>query len=195
MSRPSPALILAVTALFAALAGGAYAAKAVKKNTVVTKSIKRGAVTGPKVRDNAVYSGQILDGGIIGADLARGAISSDKFAPGVEATKTAGGVITGSTQARTLTLGNWTVRVVTDAAGLCATFDIKAAGKPGRAGYTNNVATVAANGITVPVPLTAAAGLPVGAVSDDGTSSFTGSLSVAPVGASACSYSIAMTGY
>lgn len=47
---PSPALVIAVIALVAGLAGGAYAAKIkLGKNTVTTKSIKNKAVTNKKL--------------------------------------------------------------------------------------------------------------------------------------------------
>src|ERR1044072_4661077 len=55
--RPSPAMVIAFIAVFAALSGGAYAAKKItklKKNSVTTKSIKNNAVTGPKIKDGSV---------------------------------------------------------------------------------------------------------------------------------------------
>jgi hypothetical protein len=76
LKTPSPAMVLAFVALFAALAGGAIAAKTVKKNTVASKSIRAGAVTGPKIRANAVTSDKIADGAVTNADLAGGTSAS-----------------------------------------------------------------------------------------------------------------------
>jgi hypothetical protein len=74
--RPSPALVISLIALFAALGGAAWAAKAVKKNTVVSKSIKTDAVTRSKIADNAVDSARIQDGSIALADLGAGVQSA-----------------------------------------------------------------------------------------------------------------------
>ena len=68
-SRPSPALVLAFVALFAAIAGGAYAAKTAKKNSVATKSIKANAVTNVKIAPDAVTSDKVLDDSLTGADI------------------------------------------------------------------------------------------------------------------------------
>jgi hypothetical protein len=71
--RPSPALVIACVALFAAFSGGAYAAKVkLGKNAVKTKNIKKNAVTSAKIRSNAVKT----------ADIANGAITDTKLAPG-----------------------------------------------------------------------------------------------------------------
>ena len=52
--RPSPALIVAFVALFAAMGGVGYATAKLKPNSVKTKSIKSGAVTTDKIADGAV---------------------------------------------------------------------------------------------------------------------------------------------
>lgn len=64
LRRPSPALIISVIALIAALAGSAYAVKRIganqlKRNAVTTKKIKNGAVTNPKIANGAVTDGKI----------------------------------------------------------------------------------------------------------------------------------------
>jgi hypothetical protein len=51
---PSPALIVAFVALFAALGGFGYAAVKMKPNSVGSKNIKAGAVTTGKIADGAV---------------------------------------------------------------------------------------------------------------------------------------------
>jgi hypothetical protein len=58
-SLPSPAMIVAIVALIAALAGSAYAAKKIgshqlKKNAVTTNKIKDGAVTSSKLAQPVV---------------------------------------------------------------------------------------------------------------------------------------------
>jgi hypothetical protein len=67
--RPSPAMFVALIALFVALGGTGYAVTALPKNSVGEKQIRKGAVTSPKVRDNAIRSRDIADGTIVGRDL------------------------------------------------------------------------------------------------------------------------------
>ena len=52
--RPTPALIVAFVALFAAMGGFGYAAVKLKPSSVKTKNIKPGAVTSDKIADGAV---------------------------------------------------------------------------------------------------------------------------------------------
>ena len=52
--RPTPALVVAFVALFAAMGGLGYAATKLKPNSVRAKNIKPGAVTGDKLADGAV---------------------------------------------------------------------------------------------------------------------------------------------
>jgi hypothetical protein len=52
--RPSPALVVAFVALFAAMGGIGYSAVKLKPNSVKTKNIKTGAVTTDKLADGAV---------------------------------------------------------------------------------------------------------------------------------------------
>jgi hypothetical protein len=65
LKRPSPAMIIACLALFAALTGGAYAAKKITKlpkNIVTAKSIKNGVVTEPKIKNGAVTQAKLAPG-------------------------------------------------------------------------------------------------------------------------------------
>ena len=62
--RPSPALVIAVVALFVALGGVSYAALKAPKNSVRTKSIKNGAVTSKKIKNGAVTAGKLAPGAI-----------------------------------------------------------------------------------------------------------------------------------
>jgi hypothetical protein len=52
--RPTPALVVAFVALFAAMGGFGYAAVKVKQSSVKTKNIKNAAVTTNKIADGAV---------------------------------------------------------------------------------------------------------------------------------------------
>ncbi len=98
---PSPAMLVALLALFVALGGSAYAVKAATApaNSVVTKSIKKGAVTSLKLAPGAVGtaqlgakavgSAQLADGAVGNGQLAAGAVTGSKIAPG---TITAGNI-------------------------------------------------------------------------------------------------------
>ena len=79
--RPSASLIVAFVALFAALAGGAYAAKTelAPKNSVTSKAIVKKAVKSKHLAPGAVKSEAIAPGAV-GADaLAPGALSGSKL--------------------------------------------------------------------------------------------------------------------
>ncbi|MGA6946892.1 MAG: hypothetical protein WBZ00_03975 [Solirubrobacterales bacterium] len=52
--RPTPALVVAFVALFAAMGGFGYAAVKIKQSSVKTKNIKNAAVTTDKIADGAV---------------------------------------------------------------------------------------------------------------------------------------------
>ena len=56
---PSPALVIALIALFVALGGTSFAAiNALPKNSVGAKQLKKNAVTGVKIKNKAVHSSQ-----------------------------------------------------------------------------------------------------------------------------------------
>jgi hypothetical protein len=67
ISRPSPAMIVAIIALFAALSGTAFAA--LGKNTVGSKQLKQKAVTTGKIANNAVTSVKVAKGSLTGEDI------------------------------------------------------------------------------------------------------------------------------
>jgi hypothetical protein len=67
IGRPSPALVVAVVALIAALSGTAYAA--LGKNSVGTRQLKSKAVTSGKIANNAVTSAKVAQGSLTGADI------------------------------------------------------------------------------------------------------------------------------
>jgi hypothetical protein len=53
-SRPSPAMVVALIALFVALGGSGYAAVQFKKNSIPGKALKRNSVTGKQVRESSL---------------------------------------------------------------------------------------------------------------------------------------------
>jgi hypothetical protein len=69
VSRPSPAMVVAVIALIVALAGSAYAA-----GKIGTKQLKKNAVSTKKIKDDAVTGSKIANGAVNGAKLAKGAV-------------------------------------------------------------------------------------------------------------------------
>ena len=85
VSRPSPAMVVAMVALIVALGGSAYAAKKIgssqlKKNAVTTKKIKNGAVTGGKLASGAVSSGKIAGNAVTTDKITDGAVTTGKIA-------------------------------------------------------------------------------------------------------------------
>lgn len=78
--RPSPAMVLAVIALIAALGGSAVAAHRHKvrlpKNSVGTRQLKRKAVTTGKLANNAVNGAKVANGSLTGADINIGALGT-----------------------------------------------------------------------------------------------------------------------
>jgi hypothetical protein len=67
IARPSPAMIVALIALFAALTGTAFAA--LGKNTVGSRQLKAKAVTSGKIANNAVTSAKVAKGSLTGDDV------------------------------------------------------------------------------------------------------------------------------
>jgi trimeric autotransporter adhesin len=190
LRRPSPALVLALVALFAALAGGAYAAKKAQKNTVIAKSIKKNAVVRSKIRAGAVDSARIADGTIQGVDIADNAIPDTKLI-----NEKVTSVKLGPTQKAGLTIGNWKVEMVTNGAGVCANIEITAGAKAGSAGWFFASAPVAAGATqstaTGGGSLTAT---PIGAITDDGTSGLNGAMSYSSLAGGTCVFSLALAG-
>ncbi|MEA2198379.1 MAG: hypothetical protein QOJ25_2430 [Solirubrobacteraceae bacterium] len=83
--RPSPAMLVALVALFVALGSGAYAAISVPRNSVGTPQLKHGAVTGVALHDNAVTSSKVKDGALLTADFRAGQLPAG--APGPQGPK------------------------------------------------------------------------------------------------------------
>lgn len=82
---PSPAMLVALLALFVALGGSAYAVKkttVAPANSVVTKSIKKGAVTRLKLAKGAVGANQLLPGAVGSPQMTEGAVGTAEIADG-----------------------------------------------------------------------------------------------------------------
>jgi hypothetical protein len=69
--RPSPAMIVALVALFVALGGSSYAA--IK---VGSKDIKRGAVTSRAIANNSIRSADVRNGNLTGRDVKNDSLSN-----------------------------------------------------------------------------------------------------------------------
>src|SRR5919108_732852 len=72
--RPSPAMVVALIALFVSLGGVGIAA-----TKIGTKQIKNGAVTAKKLHKNAVTKKKIKNNAVIGSKIADGAVTTDKL--------------------------------------------------------------------------------------------------------------------
>ncbi len=79
--RPSPALVIACLALFAALTGSAFAAGVVGKNTVRSPQIVNGTIRTVDLRDNAVAAGKIAPNAVDTTEIAENGVESSDVAP------------------------------------------------------------------------------------------------------------------
>jgi len=82
LRTPSPAMAVALAALIVALAGTAWAAVQLPKNSVGSKEIKRGAVKGSELRRGAVGAAKLRDGAVGPDALASGAVGAGALAHG-----------------------------------------------------------------------------------------------------------------
>jgi hypothetical protein len=71
---PSPAMVVALLALFASLAGGAHAATNLPGNSVGTGQLRSGAVTHPKLAGNSVWHATIGRHSVRNINLAPNAV-------------------------------------------------------------------------------------------------------------------------
>ncbi len=90
-TRPSPALVISIVAMFAALGGGAFAATAttskqaldnkgnLKKNVVKKKNIANGAIVTKKLKDGKVTGSKLSDESVSASKL--GSISTTSSQP------------------------------------------------------------------------------------------------------------------
>ena len=70
--RPSPAMVVAVTALVASLGGTSYAAASLAKDSVGTSQIRKSAVKTADIASNAVTSAKVKNGSLLAADFKAG---------------------------------------------------------------------------------------------------------------------------
>jgi hypothetical protein len=73
--RPSPALLVALIALFVALGGTGYAATQLAKNSVGTKQLKKNAVISSKVKNSSLTGSDIKNSSLTGADIKNGSLT------------------------------------------------------------------------------------------------------------------------
>ena len=74
---PSPAMAVALLALFVALGGSAWAV-----SNVGTNQLKNNAVTTPKIRASAVNASRLANGAVTGPKIAPGAVGPAGLGPG-----------------------------------------------------------------------------------------------------------------
>ena len=70
--RPSPAMLVAVTALVASLGGTSYAAASLAKDSVGSSQIRKSAVKTADIASNAVTSAKVKNGSLLAADFKAG---------------------------------------------------------------------------------------------------------------------------
>jgi hypothetical protein len=79
---PSPAMVVAVIALFVALGSGAYAAVTLPPNSVGAKQLKNAAVTPAKIQNGAVTSSKIQDRAVASSKIQDQAVTHGKIGNG-----------------------------------------------------------------------------------------------------------------
>jgi hypothetical protein len=77
LRRPSPAMSVAMLALFVAMAGSAYAA------TVITgANVKNGSLTGRDIRSSSLQGSDVKNGALAARDIKAGSLTADRFRSG-----------------------------------------------------------------------------------------------------------------
>jgi hypothetical protein len=79
--RPSPAMLVALLALFVALGGSSYAALQLPNNSVGSKKLKNNAVTTKKIKNGAVNSNKVKNGSLLSADFKSGQLPAGPRGP------------------------------------------------------------------------------------------------------------------
>jgi hypothetical protein len=82
--KPSPAMVIAVIALFIGLSGAAYAGNKIGTNQIKGKAVTTGklagkAVTNGKLAGQAVKSGKLANGAVTDSKLGDGSVTSSKL--------------------------------------------------------------------------------------------------------------------
>src|ERR1700730_13433655 len=78
---PSPAMVVALVALFTSLAGGAYATLTLPRDVVGTPQLKNGAVTAAKLHINAVTSLNVKAHSLLAKDFRPGQLPAGSQGP------------------------------------------------------------------------------------------------------------------
>jgi hypothetical protein len=105
--RPSPAMVVALLALFLSLGGVSYAAA----TKLGTRQIRNGAVTAKKLHKNAVTTNKIRIGAVTGPKLANASVSFRKTDKTVLSIYSAGVPVAGVNVASDGTVRRWFNRV------------------------------------------------------------------------------------
>jgi hypothetical protein len=79
--RPSPAVLIALTALTVSLGGNSYAAVRLAKNSVTSRAIKDGEVRRSDLAHDAVGSAQVQNGSLRAADFKSGQLPAGPVGP------------------------------------------------------------------------------------------------------------------
>jgi hypothetical protein len=81
--RPTPAMVVACTALLVALGGTSIAAvnQVLPKNSVGPAQLQFGAVTNPKIRNNAITSAKVANRSLVRSDFAPGQLPAGPTGP------------------------------------------------------------------------------------------------------------------
>jgi hypothetical protein len=83
LGRPSPAMVVACTALVVALGGTGYAATQLPTDSVGQKQLRNGAVGNLELRDRAVTSGKLHDDAVTSRALRNGSVKAQDLAKGI----------------------------------------------------------------------------------------------------------------
>jgi hypothetical protein len=78
--RPSPAMVIALIALFVGMGGGAYAAIKLPKNSVGTRQLKKKAVTSSKIKAGAVNGSKVANNSLTGNDISESRLAKVRSA-------------------------------------------------------------------------------------------------------------------
>lgn len=81
LRRPSPALVVALIALFVALGGTGYAALTLPKNSVGSAQIRKGAVKNRNLAANAVTSAKVRRRSLVASDFKRNSLPRGRRGP------------------------------------------------------------------------------------------------------------------
>lgn len=81
LHKPSPAMSIALLALFVALGGSSYAAITLSKDSVKARQIAKDAVRASEIKANAVRGAEVKDGSLKAGDFAAGQLPQGEPGP------------------------------------------------------------------------------------------------------------------